>query len=235
MTEIRYESLILAHTEEVLDFSFDLEDSLTVVCCDKDATRVTVPSELDGIPVTTVNEHAFEDCTLLCEVTLPASVHTVLTSAFRGCTALARVRCAADTYFGVCAFSGCTALCEITPITNASEGVFEDCTALTALPLCEGVRVIESEAFAGCTGLTAVVLPDSVETVEGLAFRGCSALSALHFPDPTAWVLRSAYREEDTPIDCSDAQKNARAFRTMDFDDGVLGYYRTAEEEDENE
>ena len=235
MTKIRYENLTLAHTEEVLDFSFDPEDSLTVVCCDKDATRVTVPSEVDGVPVTTVNEHAFEDCTRLCEVTLPARVHTVLTSAFRGCTALTRVVCAADTYFGVCAFSGCTALCEMSPIACASEGLFENCTALGTLPLCEGVRVIESEAFAGCTGLTAVVLPESVRTVEGLAFRGCGALSALHFPDPTAWVMRSAYREGDTPIDCSDAKKNARALRTMDFDDGVLGYYRTVEEEGENE
>ena len=153
MKEIRYQNLTLAHTEEALDFSFDLEDSLIVTACDKNAEAVRIPQAIDGIPVTTVGEHAFEGCTALREVTLPESMHTVLASAFRGCTALTKISCAPNTYFGICAFSGCSALCEITPVTCASEGLFEGCTALTALPLAEGVRVIENEAFARCTRL----------------------------------------------------------------------------------
>ena len=153
MKEIRYEKLTLAHAEDALEFSFDLEDALVVLACDKDAEAVYVPDEVDGIPVTTVGEHAFEGCTALRAVTLPKSVHTVLASAFRGCTALKEVSCAPDTYFGVCAFSECTALSEMTPITCASEGLFEGCTALTTLPLAEGVRAVEGEAFAGLRDL----------------------------------------------------------------------------------
>lgn len=233
MKEIRYKKLTLAHAEDALEFSFDLEDALVVLACDKDAEAVYVPDEVDGIPVTTVGEHAFEGCTALCAVTLPASVHTVLASAFRGCTALKEVSCAPDTYFGVCAFSECTALSEMTPITCASEGLFEGCTALTTLPLAEGVRAVEGEAFAGCTGLCSVTLPKSVRTIEGLAFRGCAALVELHVPAPTAWVARSAYKDGDLPLDLSDAKKNAQRLGRADFDDGVLGYYRTDEDGDE--
>lgn len=231
--QLRYGNLSFAITENVLDFSFDEDISLTLVSCDKDAETVCVPDEIGGVPVTTVISYAFEGCTELRAVTLPASVHTVMTSAFRGCTALEEVHCAPSTCFALCAFSGCTALKEITPISCASEGLFEGCTALTALPLAEGVRTVESEAFANCTGLCAVTLPESVRVVEGLAFRGCASLKELRFPAPDAWVVRSAYQDGDFPLDLSDAAGNAQRLGRADFDDGVLGYYRTDGDGDE--
>jgi hypothetical protein len=45
-------------------------------------------------------------------------------------------------------------------------GVFEDCTSLTTIKLCESLKRIDANAFAGCTALREVVVPDNLEEVD---------------------------------------------------------------------
>ena len=45
-------------------------------------------------------------------------------------------------------------------------GVFEDCTSLTTIKLCESLKRIDANAFAGCTALREVIIPDNLEKVD---------------------------------------------------------------------
>ena len=45
-------------------------------------------------------------------------------------------------------------------------GVFEDCTSLTTIKLCESLKRIDANAFWGCTALSEVVVPDNLEKVD---------------------------------------------------------------------
>jgi hypothetical protein len=50
-------------------------------------------------------------------------------------------------------------------IETIRSGVFEDCTSLTTIKLCESLKRIEANAFGGCTALREVVVPESLEEV----------------------------------------------------------------------
>lgn len=120
----------------------------------------------------------FKDYTKLVKVQEYAnSVTTVYTSAFENCTALTTVLLPAIT-IAPTAFKGCTALTSVTiPATTQLAGTFWNCTALATLsaPLCTSLG---NDTFRGCESLTSVTLSDSLVQVGQRAFYGCIALTS---------------------------------------------------------
>lgn len=51
-------------------------------------------------------------------------------------------------------------------INTILTGVFEDCSSLTTIKLCESLKRIDANAFTGCTALREVVGPDNLEEVD---------------------------------------------------------------------
>ncbi len=62
-------------------------------------------------------------------------------------------------------------------VKRIGAGVFEGCTAMTAVAIPGTVTDIGTNAFAGCTGLGHVVIPDSVTNIAARAFHGCTGLA----------------------------------------------------------
>jgi len=68
---------------------------------------VVIPDQIDGLPVTSIAESAFADCTGLTGVTIPASVASVGNAAFAGCSALSSAMFLGDApTLGADVFSG---------------------------------------------------------------------------------------------------------------------------------
>ncbi len=67
-------------------------------------------------------------------------------------------------------------------LERISFGTFMNCTALTAVTLPEGLKIIESSAFSGCTSLSSVTLPGTLEEIDCNVFKGCSSLTEITFP-----------------------------------------------------
>ena len=71
------------------------------------ATSFTVPSEVNGKPVTAIFRLAFQNNSTLQSVTVPASVTDFKASCFEGCSALKKISIAAENpTFGGSAFVG---------------------------------------------------------------------------------------------------------------------------------
>ncbi len=51
-------------------------------------------------------------------------------------------------------------------INTILTGVFDDCSSLTTIKLCESLKRIDANAFTGCTALREVVVPDNLEEVD---------------------------------------------------------------------
>lgn len=147
-----------------------------VVGCDGDATHVTVPSDVDGTPVTFIGSKAFEDHRNLQAAILPDSVTHVGNFAFQGCSALSTVRLSAT-------------------VQTLNLGSFWGCSSLEEIDIPPSVTVIGDGAFRNCTALTSVSVPGSVETIGDSAFRGCAALPAIRIPHPVSTISRSAFRD----------------------------------------
>ena len=82
--------------EDVLTFSINSDDTATITGHDGDITgELIIPATtvINGItyPLTSIGNHAFEDCSGLTSVTIPNSVTSIGDAAFGGCTGLTRI------------------------------------------------------------------------------------------------------------------------------------------------
>lgn len=139
---------------------------------------VTIPSSLDGYPVTSIGLAAFNCCSGLTKVTIPNGVTTIGEYAFTGCKNLENVFIPGSvTNIGFRAFNGAR-LTNIT-VDTANRvyssrnglllnkegtvliyGVYGGEDGVVEIPF--GVTCIEDSAFVGCGDLTRVMIPSSV-------------------------------------------------------------------------
>ena len=92
----------------------------------------TIPSRIDGFPVTRIGDEAFSDCSGLTSVTIPDSVKSIEAGAFSRCSGLTSVALPAGVKsIGEGAFRGC---CELTSVSmpkrfegKLDEYVFDGC------------------------------------------------------------------------------------------------------------
>ncbi len=117
------------------------QGKMLVMAPKKLAGKLVVPDD-----VTIVRQNAFNSCTLLTEVQLPASLTKIDGATFRFCSSLAKINIPESvTYIGQRAFEGCSSLPEVLTIPKS-------------------VKYIGEYAFNGCTSLKFIYIePDSVE------------------------------------------------------------------------
>jgi len=149
----------------------NLDGSITISGYAGPGGAVNIPSEINGLPVTSIDRLAFLHCTSLTSVTIPNSV----------------------TAIGIAAFSGCTGLKSViigNGVIYMDYGAFLDCTGLTsayfegdqALSLPEHVYPMHPYVFGGCPFATVFYL------------AGASGWGAMYELAPTAvWVPRPTY------------------------------------------
>ena len=97
---------------------------------------------------------AFNNCSGLTSLTLPAGITSIGDYAFCGC-------------------SGLTSLNLPAGITIICEGAFYNCSGLTSLNLPAGITKIYNWTFSGCSGLTSLTLPAGITSIGDYAFSRC--------------------------------------------------------------
>jgi hypothetical protein len=122
----------------------------------------------------------------LKSIAIPASVVSIMESAFRNCDSLTSITVAADNRHyvsedGVLFNRSQTTLIRYPP---GREGAY-------TIP--SDVRAIGAFAFHGSTGLTSVTIPDSVSAIGGFAFWGCTGLTSVTIGNSVANIGDSAF------------------------------------------
>lgn len=97
--------------------------------------ELTVPSQIEGIPVTSLSENCFYGCRNLTGVTLPDSLVSIGDGAFYGCTSLRGMFIPESVQtIGKEAFYGCTALeavCIHSSMDSILDDAFDNCNRLS--------------------------------------------------------------------------------------------------------
>ena len=100
-------------------------------------SKVDIPAELGGKPVTSIGDYAFVYCSSLTEVTIPEGVTSIGVGAFGACSSLTKVIISEGvTSIGEQAFLGCSSLTEVTipkSVTSIESYAFYDCGALATV------------------------------------------------------------------------------------------------------
>ena len=145
---------------------------------------VSVPSTLDGYPVSAIGTDAFRNNDTIVSVTLPEGIISIGSSAFRDCSQLASISLP-QTLVEIksSAFYGCSSLGEITipdGVTTISSSAFS--YSVRKLTFAEGTTAIPDNACYNAYFLEEVVIPDTVTSIGSYAFRGCSQLRSISLP-----------------------------------------------------
>ena len=157
---------------------------------------VDIPSEINGLPVTSIGEYAFDDCSNMTSVAIGGSVTNIGALAFCACTGLTNVMVPSGVIgIGGLALADCPALSAITVagsnlVYSSVDGVLFD-KSQTLLIQCPGgksgtysipnsVANIADGAFLDCAHLTSVTIPNAVLNIGSETFEGCSGLAAYH-------------------------------------------------------
>ncbi len=115
----------------------------------------TVVHDSVAYVVRVIGSHAFEGCTGIGSVTIPATIDSIGNSAFAGCTGIHTVYFNADS----CHYMG-----------EADSLVFGGIRWLHTLHIGNNVRRVPNYAFERLLGLQAIVIPDSVVSVGDWSF-----------------------------------------------------------------
>ncbi|MDO4801762.1 MAG: leucine-rich repeat domain-containing protein, partial [Prevotellaceae bacterium] len=139
--------------------------------------------------VTSITQSAFKSNTDLTSITIPASVESIGSYAFSGCSKLDKVTFAEGSQlktFGTQVFKQCKLTSIEIPagVTDIGDGTFEDNSTLQSVIFAEGSQLpsIDAETFKGCTSLVQIEIPATVTTIWS-SFIGCSNLETVTFAE----------------------------------------------------
>ncbi len=164
-----------AASSPIEDFYYYEDNGEIIITCYTGAGGiVTIPSEIDGKPVTGIGGYAFENCYELKSVVIPNSITSIGAGAFFDC-------------------SGLTSVIIPNSITSISYNAFSGCTGLTSITLSDSIKNIDDSAFYGCSNLTAIALPQSVISIGSGAFYDCTGLKNITIGDGVEKIGSSAF------------------------------------------
>lgn len=129
---------------------------------------VTVPDTIEGKPVTSIGDLAFQDATAVTSVSVPDSVRTI----------------------GIYAFTGCTSLSSATfgnGLTTMGNYIFTGCAGLRSVTIGGGITSIGLLAFSDCTLLGSIYFEGNAPSLGDLAFQNASLVTIYRLPDATGW------------------------------------------------
>ncbi len=172
-------------------------------------SEVYIPSQINGLTVTSIEENAFASKTTLTTVSIPATVlsigpaafsrcirlnsviigsgvRVIFNQAFEYCTSLTGINVQNVEAIGKLCFVGCTAMTSFrssNKLTFIGENAFENCTSLNFIRFSNTLETISAFAFKNCTALTTVTFPDSLTKIGLRAFQNCTGLEAVNLGD----------------------------------------------------
>ena len=153
----------------------------------------------EGSKLTSIGDYAFEYCSSLKSIEIPAGVTSIGVNAFYGCSNLNTVYYAgsienwfdiefdsnpltysADLYIGGELLTEVVVPETITTIGTKLSG----CTSLTSIIINSGVTSIGGSAFSGCSNLESVTFAEGSQLtgIGSSAFSGCSSLKSIEIP-----------------------------------------------------
>ena len=160
-------------------------------------TKVVIPDEYEGLPVTAFGYGAFDNNKTVKEVYVPNTITEIGENAFANCNCLEYVQIPEG-------------------VTTIGDSAFRGTYALKSIKLPSTLKVIESSAFYN-SSLTSITFPAGLEKIGSYAFSSCDLLTGVNFSNAPAYIDMQAFKDcvSLKSVDIGDNVKGIRkeAFR----------------------
>jgi hypothetical protein len=154
--------------EAQFSYTTNTDNTITITGYTGSFGDVTVPSVINGLPVTDIGDSAFAYYTNLTNVTIPDSVTGIGENAFAGCTGLTSVTIPKG-------------------VTTIEAWVFSNCINIATVKIPAGVERIMPWAFADCAGLRSLYFAGNEPIILEAAFAGTTNITIYYLPGTTGW------------------------------------------------
>ncbi|MGO9202011.1 MAG: leucine-rich repeat domain-containing protein, partial [Limisphaerales bacterium] len=177
---------------------------------------VTTPDTVNGLPVTSIGDYAFEYNAGLTSVTIGTNVTSIGYAAFYRAGLTSVTIPDSVTTIGEAAFGGCFSLIAITvdalnsSYSSSADGVLFNKSQTTLIQYPEGkaagytipssVTSIGDDAFADCERLANITVPNSVTSIGNSAFNDCTSLTAFTIPSSVISIGGAAFGGSTMPV-----------------------------------
>ena len=186
---------------EDVPFNYDLyEEYIILTKYTGDELEVVVPSEIDGVKVTTIGSGCFNDLEIkITSVKIPNSVTTIQDSAFFYADALVAIEIPDSvTSLGERAFSWCNSLQSVTfgkGITEIPDYCFNHCSSLKTLELPTWINKIGTRAFSYCESLAEFTVRSNINELGNMVFYSCPVLKYVVFENGATNLGENVFAE----------------------------------------
>lgn len=202
---------IVASAETSGDFEYSVDSgNVRITRYIGSGGPVDIPATIDGKPVTSIGEFAFQQCSGITSINIPNSVTSIQQGAFSNCSGLSSITIPSSvTSIENTAFWGCSGLTSInipSSVTSIGVNVFYGCSGLTDITVDSSNPSFCSESGVlfnkdkttliyyplGKTG--SYTIPDGVTVIEQYAFYCNSKLTSVTIPSSVTSIGESAFQ-----------------------------------------
>ncbi len=163
--------------EEAEYFNFKLLDNNTYTISAKNTLKIPsvllIPSLYKGVPITSIGDFGFSDCSSIVTLEIPSSIVSIGNRAFGGCSALTSIVVAEDNQ-NYCSLNGNLYSKDKTTLIQYAIGKQEGTFIIP-----KSVTTIKSYAFDNCLALSSIEIHSSVTSIGDSAFGNCSSLTSI--------------------------------------------------------
>ena len=145
--------------------------------------------------VTTIREHAFDNCNSITEIEIGENVNLIGARAFEYCRSLSDVVIKnSHIQINSYAFFGTKWINECEVIIFGKERLYKYNGKDETFKVPDEVKFIEEDAFAKNNTLKKVIIGEDVETIGDRAFEGCSNLNKINIPLKTEMIGEKVFQ-----------------------------------------
>ena len=144
--------------------------------------------------VSQADKGAFQNCTQLKQIHIPASVEYIGCSSFKECSSLEKVSFEVNS-----SLKELKGSFKLGTYHDEWYGAFSDCASLSRLDLPINLQVIGDGSFGGCTNLSSVSIEESadIKIIGKYAFIGCKSLKSILIPGGVTSIGEKAWGYND--------------------------------------
>ena len=202
---------IVASAETSGDFEYSVDSgNVRITRYIGSGGPVDIPATIDGKPVTSIGELAFQQCSGITSINIPNSVTSIQQGAFSNCSGLSSITIPSSvTSIENTAFWGCSGLTSITipsSVTSIGVNVFYGCSGLTDITVDSSNPSFCSESgvlfnkdkttliYYPLGKTDSYTIPDGVTVIEQYAFYCNSKLTSVTIPSSVTSIGENAFQ-----------------------------------------